>query len=93
MVNDHDFLDIAQHLNTRNGANDICRCGSATSIPDDESLIVAELEEMVGTASGVAARYDANTGAGPDRRIMVFENILHVVFVGGLEIEGHVRVE
>lgn len=41
MVDDHDFLDVAQNLDTRQCANHIWRTRPAAAIPNDESLIVA----------------------------------------------------
>ena len=93
MVNDHQLFDIAQDLDRRDGADHVGGGGAPSTIANDEGLVVTQLEEVVGTAPRVAAGDDAYARAGSDWRIMVLENVVDVVFVGGFEVEWYVGIE
>ncbi len=93
MMNDHQLFDVAQDFNRGDGANHVGGGGAPSTISNDEGLVMTQLEEMIGTAPRVAAGDDAYARAGSDWRIMVPENVLDVVLVGGFEIVWHVRIE
>lgn len=93
MVNDHDFLDVTEDLDTRDSANHIGRTRPSTTISNDKCLIMAQLEEMVGATSGVAASDDTDPRAGAHGRVLVLEHILHIVLIGSLEVVSDIWVE
>ena len=93
MVNNHDFLDVAQDLDTRKSPNYIWWTRPPSTIADDKNLIMAQLEEVVGTASSITASNDSDPGAGAHRGVLVLEHVLNVVLIGSLEVERDVRVE
>ena len=93
MVNDHDFLDVAQNLDTRKSPNYIGRTRPTPAVANDECLIMVQLEEMVGATSGVTASDDPDPRAGAHGRVLVLEHIFNIILIGGLEIEWNIRVE
>ena len=93
MVNDHDFLDVAQNLDTRKSSNYIWRTRPPSTIANDECLVMAQLEEMVRATSGITACDDPDPRAGTYGRILVLEDFLNIVIVGGLEVERDIRIE
>lgn len=93
MVNDHNLLDVTEDLDTRNCANHIGRTRPSATIANDKCLVMAQLEEMVGATSGVAASDDTDPRAGAHGRVLVLEHILHIVLIGGLEVESDIWIE
>jgi hypothetical protein len=93
MVNDHDFLDIAQDLDTRESPNYIGRTRPPPAVANDKCLVMAQLEEVVGATSGVTASNDPDPRAGTHGRVLVLEHILNIILISGLEVERNIRVE
>ena len=92
-MNDHDFLDVAQNLDTRKSPNHIWRTRPPSTIANDESLVMAQSKEMVGATSGITASDDSDPRAGAHGRILVLKHILDIFFISSLEIERNIRIE
>ena len=85
MVDDFQFLDIAQNLDAGNRSNDIVAGCPATSVTNDEGLVFRQLEEVVRTAAGVAAGDYAHAGLGAHDKAAL-EHVPDVFLVGFSEI-------
>ena len=85
-----DLLNLTQHLNQRQRPHHTLLRRPPPAVPNYKRLIRRQHEELLGTASRVAAGDDAGAGAGADDWVRGEKGGGSVAVVGGGEVVGDV---
>ena len=89
-MHDLDLLNLTQHLNQRQRPHHALLRRPPPAVPNHKRLIRWQHEELLGTASRVAASDDAGAGAGADDGVRGEKRGSSVAAVGGGEVVGDV---
>jgi hypothetical protein len=89
-MHDLDLLNLTQHLNQRQRPHHTLLRRPPPAVPNHKRLIRWQHEELLGTASRVAASDDAGAGAGADDGVRGEKGGGSVAAVGGGEVVGDV---